>query len=944
MAIKALPSSTTRLLGATSGIASPVSVVKELVENALDAGATSVDVMVSANGLDKIRVRDNGHGIPLDDLDALGRRGHTSKLLTFEQFREGVDTLGFRGDALAHINEIAKTSITTRSAGAPVATKVDLRHRSGGVENTQPVSAPLGSTIQATQLFENTPVRKQMLLRESARFVTDVKHLMSAYALARKSIRLSLKVFGEVNNRWSYSPSPSLTDREVLALLFGWQLAPQCLFASTVGSPQGLDRQVKDIPFTLQVALPAIDCKDEIVSNIGFFAFINDRPLAAGRGLGKKMLTIVKRNLKEVRPGLQSLVRPFIWISVRCASGKIDPNVAPLKDEVICSIESEILVGLERLCAESYQLTPKEPTAISNRQSAFSGQQSHASDTGSRGLRDGGDLPTHTAMSSNPGRTANESTPGYRGCTQMLPEYSMKTLRISSRVNMLRTASDGSDATISGSAAVAVNLIRGNTPIEEVTNLSSKKLSTLTPRAPGCLSQGILKYFNMQETSQVEVATDDTATVERPASYEVLEPVGGSRVPLQQLTESALNALESRIGVGSRTEVLDLLGSGSFVGSSDSDTENSGTENRPPLSASRPVFERDSSDTYGTRQRPVNTVQHRFGLHGTGAPPRILPPRGQPRGLEPNVDSLVCLPGSLSLAGKSTEPQFGQRLNLREHHDLGATDASPDVLSFLERNASAQEDRPPKLPPATREDEHEIENIIVNPKAALGDDLPFDHSPHSPSSAKKVRNARAVHVMEGTSRSQSPQRNKTKSIIQSTPSVHQPQQRYLQTPPSTSKTGDSSSLKFVSPGGLPSDMSIKSSTTRHRTPKRQADLADGSPPDTCVKKQRLQGAKRTLSQRLPLDGVVHEAEVHGLATTVQTPGNHLGKVLQRCKSNAGNMQQNSLLSRLHIKCELNIVDRRLRAIVRNWAQDLPPEISVEFDLLYCNLRKGAPAS
>src|SRR5687768_14495977 len=139
MAIQPLPQTTRRLLGASASIATPLSLTKELVENAIDAGASRVEVQISLDTIGKIQVRDNGSGIRLDDLDCLGRRSHTSKLTSFEQLQAGnISTLGFRGDALAHANNLATISITTRTMEDPVGTKADLKFGEGGLQDKQP--------------------------------------------------------------------------------------------------------------------------------------------------------------------------------------------------------------------------------------------------------------------------------------------------------------------------------------------------------------------------------------------------------------------------------------------------------------------------------------------------------------------------------------------------------------------------------------------------------------------------------------------------------------------------------------------------------------------------------------------------------------------------------------------------------------------------------------
>ncbi|KJR88454.1 DNA mismatch repair protein mutl [Sporothrix schenckii 1099-18] len=134
MSIKALPADACRLLGSTSVIATSISLVKELLDNAIDAGATAIDVIVSPNTVDKIEVRDNGHGISTADFDALGRRGHTSKLRQFDDLMTvGGTSLGFRGEGLASANTLGFVAITTRTAEEAIASKFRLVPNIGGI-------------------------------------------------------------------------------------------------------------------------------------------------------------------------------------------------------------------------------------------------------------------------------------------------------------------------------------------------------------------------------------------------------------------------------------------------------------------------------------------------------------------------------------------------------------------------------------------------------------------------------------------------------------------------------------------------------------------------------------------------------------------------------------------------------------------------------------------
>ncbi|KAM0322850.1 hypothetical protein ACHAQA_009191 [Verticillium albo-atrum] len=229
MLIAKLPEATTHRLGATTLLISPCSVVKELLDNALDAEATAIEVLISSNTLDKIQVRDNGHGIEPADFECIGRRAHTSKLKNFEELQfKGGETLGFRGDALACANNVSRVTITTRTAHIKVANVFSLRPRTGGPEGRRLVSAaPVGTTVEVTSLYGNLPVRRNILLKEVPKSIASIRTLLQAYALARPQIRLMFKVLGDDKSSWSYAPRGDATPQEAALQLFGVSLACQ---------------------------------------------------------------------------------------------------------------------------------------------------------------------------------------------------------------------------------------------------------------------------------------------------------------------------------------------------------------------------------------------------------------------------------------------------------------------------------------------------------------------------------------------------------------------------------------------------------------------------------------------------------------------------------------------------------------------------------------------
>ncbi|KAK1982594.1 DNA mismatch repair protein MutL [Colletotrichum cereale] len=230
MSIAQLPESTCRLLKSTTVVISPLSLVKELVDNAIDANAANIEIGISANTVDNIQVRDNGHGINPEDYHAIGRRSHTSKLRTFEELQfKGGKTLGFRGDALASMNTCSKLTITTRTSQDEVAASLELKKDVGGIADKRLAPGPVGTTVHVSDLFAGVPVRRQLAIKESKKSHGQIKELLQTYAVTRPHIKLSLKVLKNHKLSWSYAPGPGAHVREAVLQVFGSDLVSQCV-------------------------------------------------------------------------------------------------------------------------------------------------------------------------------------------------------------------------------------------------------------------------------------------------------------------------------------------------------------------------------------------------------------------------------------------------------------------------------------------------------------------------------------------------------------------------------------------------------------------------------------------------------------------------------------------------------------------------------------------
>lgn len=364
MPIQPLPPSTTRVLGSCQALTTPSSLVKELIDNAIDARATSIDVIISANTLDKIEVRDNGHGIAPEDLDALGRRGHTSKLKNFEELRiVGRSSLGFRGEALASAVTLGDVAVTTRTEGDPVAIMVKLKN-TGGISSQSSVSHPIGTTVCVSRFLSSFPVRRQTSLKDSAKTISKIKDILQSYALARLHVRLSLKVLKTGKGNWSFVPRPTDSIKEAVIQVAGNQVAGQCIektnFSEDACTPGGNDarHQHSSAPkssFAIQAFLPRPDADFSKLKG-GQHASIDSRPISCIRGSLKKIMAVYKQNIRAAasKTGQEIPKDPFIYLKITCPIGSYDPNIEPAKDDVLFEDENAILMVAEELFKSMY--------------------------------------------------------------------------------------------------------------------------------------------------------------------------------------------------------------------------------------------------------------------------------------------------------------------------------------------------------------------------------------------------------------------------------------------------------------------------------------------------------------------------------------------------------------------------------------------------------------
>lgn len=329
--IRALEQDVVNKIAAGEIIVAPVHALKELIENAVDAGSTSLEILVKEGGLKLLQITDNGCGISKDDLPILCERFTTSKLKSFEDL-QAIGTYGFRGEALASISHIAHLAVTTKTYDSSCAWKA---HYAGGKltpakpgqsEDPKPCAGRQGTQISVEDLFYNVPTRRRAF-RSASEEYAKIAEVVGKYAVHCQGVAFSCKKHGEAGAGVAVPANAKIRDRIRLT-------------QNSNAANELIDFQISSDQYGFRAA--------GLVSNANYngkkttmLLFINHRSVDS---------SAIKKAIEQTYSVfLPKGGKPFIYLSLDIDPARVDVNVHPTKREVNFLNEDEII---ELVCEE----------------------------------------------------------------------------------------------------------------------------------------------------------------------------------------------------------------------------------------------------------------------------------------------------------------------------------------------------------------------------------------------------------------------------------------------------------------------------------------------------------------------------------------------------------------------------------------------------------------
>ncbi len=336
MTIKILPPQLANQIAAGEVVERPASVVKELVENALDAGANKVEIEIERGGHKKILIKDNGKGIPKAELALALSRHATSKITDMDDL-EAIVSLGFRGEALASISSVARLTMTSKPATQAEAWSAAAEGLDMNVE-VKPAAHPNGTSVEVLDLFFNTPARRKFLRAEKTEF-THIESLMRRIAMSRPDASFLLSHNGKLIKRYRSQKQESVIEQQSarIAEVINGQFVEQASIRTG---------QYDNINVSIWAKSPSL-CKSV---NPAQYSFVN------GRMMRDKLIQHAIRQAYANK--LEQDQQPEYVLFINLPATDVDVNVHPAKHEVRfhhSRLLHDLIVGTVQECLASFE-------------------------------------------------------------------------------------------------------------------------------------------------------------------------------------------------------------------------------------------------------------------------------------------------------------------------------------------------------------------------------------------------------------------------------------------------------------------------------------------------------------------------------------------------------------------------------------------------------------
>ncbi|EFQ85232.1 hypothetical protein PTT_19873 [Pyrenophora teres f. teres 0-1] len=336
------------------------SVCKELVENSIDAGATSVEVRFKNYGLDAIEVQDNGSGIAPDDYETIALKHYTSKLATYDDLAL-LQTFGFRGEALSSLCALSNFHIiTARASDGPKGTRLDFE-QSGKLKATSVVAAKQGTTVVVETLFHNLPVRRKELEKNIKREYNKVLQLLNAYACISVGVKFSVSnQIPKGKKTIAFSTNANTSTRDNISNVYG---------AKTIAAlvPLTLDFAMdpSNRPGATQTARNCSTQEDPGSRTVKIIGHISRPVVGEGRQTPDRQMFFVNsrsctlpqvaKAFNEVYKSYNVTQSPFIFADIQLDTNAYDVNVSPDKRTIMLHDQTALLEKLKNSLIELFE-------------------------------------------------------------------------------------------------------------------------------------------------------------------------------------------------------------------------------------------------------------------------------------------------------------------------------------------------------------------------------------------------------------------------------------------------------------------------------------------------------------------------------------------------------------------------------------------------------------